>query len=250
METLTEVRKNVDAKHEEWYNDALSFAEEYGVPVTRKRKAGRQIHRDNHPADSISDFYKKSLTIPLLDRITTEFTARFSKQHRIHGNGFFVVPSKMLVNKEWRKRVIAFAREYSDDLPNHVRIEQELDLWENYWRNEMKMKRVIPDTITETLTYLNEGGRETWYPNIYTILILIAVVPSSSCSCERTISKLRLLETYLRSTMSQERLNGLALLFVHYDIEIDYEEVLNIFARNYKHRLQFIDILNDGACDQ
>ena len=49
---------------------------------------------------------------------------------------------------------------------------------------------------------------------------------------------------YLLSTMKNERLNGLALLCIHYDMNIDYEEVLDIFARRYRHRLQLLDILN------
>ena len=38
-------------------------------------------------------------------------------------------------------------------------------------------------------------------------------------------------KTYLRSTMGHERLSGLALLAVHYDMDIDCEHVLNHFAR-------------------
>ena len=122
-------------------------------------------------------------------------------------------------------------------------LSSELDLWESYWKDESKAKRNIPD-IMDTIIELSERNRKTWYHNIYTIYVLVAVVPGSSCSCERCISKLRLLKTYLWSTMSQERLNGLALLFSHLDIEINYEKLLNIFARDYRHRLQLVNMLS------
>ena len=70
------------------------------------------------------------------------------------------------------------------------------------------------------------------------------MVPASSNSCERSISKLRLIKTYLRSTMGQERLTGLALLNAHRDIAIAYDELLDIFARDYRHRLELVDILS------
>jgi len=38
------------------------------------------------------------------------------------------------------------------------------------------------------------------------------VLPVTSCEAERSLSTLRRLKTYLRTTMSQEQLNGLALL--------------------------------------
>ena len=50
--------------------------------------------------------------------------------------------------------------------------------------------------------------------------------------------------------MSQKRLNGLALINVHYNMSIDYEIILNIFAQNYRHRLLLIDITDEEAVDK
>ena len=112
-------------------------------------------------------------------------------------------------------------------MPNILKFESELDLWECYWRSEANAKREVPDNITDTLTeYLVKTGKNGI--QTYTILVLVGVVPGSSCSCEQSISKLCLLETSLQSTMGQERLNGLALLYTHTDIKIDYEILLNI----------------------
>jgi len=41
------------------------------------------------------------------------------------------------------------------------------------------------------------------------------VLPVSSCEAERSFSSLRRLKTYLRSTMTQQRLNNVVVLHVH-----------------------------------
>ena len=48
---------------------------------------------------------------------------------------------------------------------------------------------------------------------------------------KRSFSALRYLKTYLRFTTKEARLNGLALLFVHCDLNIDFEHVIHEFSR-------------------
>nr|CAH7712965.1 unnamed protein product [Callosobruchus chinensis] len=57
-------------------------------------------------------------------------------------------------------------------------------------------------------------------------------MPVTVASCERSFSKLKLIKTYLRSTMGQERLSGLAILSVEGDIArlLSYENVIKNFA--------------------
>ena len=50
------------------------------------------------------------------------------------------------------------------------------------------------------------------YPNIHTILKCSIVLPVTSVCCERTFSALRRLKTWVRSTMTGERLCVLAML--------------------------------------
>ena len=49
------------------------------------------------------------------------------------------------------------------------------------------------------------------------MLLLMATIPITSCDCERSFSRLRTINTYLRSTMSVVRLNGHSLLYIHID---------------------------------
>jgi len=54
-----------------------------------------------------------------------------------------------------------------------------------------------------------------------------------SCECEGSVSVLRLLKTYLRSTIGQDRLSSLALAFIHRTVTVNITEVPGVkeFAR-------------------
>lgn len=74
------------------------------------------------------------------------------------------------------------------------------------------------------------------------LLTLYLCIPVTSCTAERSFSSLRRLKTFLRSTMSQERLNHVAVLHVHKDLtdNINLHELCNDFiSRNDMRRKTF-----------
>ena len=54
----------------------------------------------------------------------------------------------------------------------------------------------------------------------------------SVAACERSFSKLKLIKTYLRSTMSYSRFSNLAILYIEHELaeSIDFEAVIDEFA--------------------
>ena len=52
----------------------------------------------------------------------------------------------------------------------------------------------------------------TTYPDVCTGYIMYMTVPITVATAEKSFSKLKLIKNFLRSSMSQERLSGLALL--------------------------------------
>ncbi|CAB4043830.1 52 kDa repressor of the inhibitor of the kinase-like, partial [Paramuricea clavata] len=64
--------------------------------------------------------------------------------------------------------------------------------------------------------------------------------------CERSISTLRRLKTFMRSTMGEKRLKALALLNVHREIKLDVEKVIDRFALKHPRRMLLVDLLNSN----
>ena len=69
-------------------------------------------------------------------------------------------------------------------------------------------------------------------PNLTVALRIFLTISVSIATCERSFSKLKLIKTYLRSTMSQARLNGLALLSIEWDVtnDTDFSDIIKKFA--------------------
>src|SRR4029434_4668564 len=79
-----------------------------------------------------------------------------------------------------------------------------------------------------------------FYPNIHCVLKVLLTMPVSTASAERSFSIMRRLKTYLRSTMTDKRLTGLALMNIHTDLEIDSEEVLKQFDVTCRRAMCFV----------
>jgi len=67
---------------------------------------------------------------------------------------------------------------------------------------------------------------------VKTLMKLLLVLPSSSCSAERSCSALRRLKTYIRSTMSVSRLNHVTVLHIHKTLtdELNINSIVNAFV--------------------
>jgi regulator of extracellular matrix RemA (YlzA/DUF370 family) len=78
------------------------------------------------------------------------------------------------------------------------------------------------------------------FGQIETLLRLLIVVPATSCEAERSFSALRRLKTWLRSTMSQRRLNSIAVCNVHqcYLDTVNIQTVANEFISSVDRRVQ------------
>lgn len=76
---------------------------------------------------------------------------------------------------------------------------------------------------------------------------MLVVFPVTSCEAERSFSGVKRLKTRLRSTMIEEHLNGLALMMIHRDIEVDKKQVIRTFAAAHPRRMRLESILDDPS---
>ena len=80
----------------------------------------------------------------------------------------------------------------------------------------------------------------TMFSAVATLLRIVLSFALTSVSPERSFSELRLLLTYLRSTMAQDRLSALLVININRDIDIDIDKVIDAFARKHPRKLEFL----------
>ena len=59
-------------------------------------------------------------------------------------------------------------------------------------------------------------------------------------------STLQHLRTDFRSMMGEERLNALSLVYIHRDIFLDYDKIIDIYASKYPRRMLLINPLSEN----
>ena len=97
------------------------------------------------------------------------------------------------------------------------------------------------NTIVEVLSYLKKiSPLEKVLLNQSVILAqLIQVKPATNSTSERSFSAMRRLKTYLRSKMTQERLNQLMILHIHKELTdtLTMKEIANEFISKNGRRV-------------
>ncbi|KAJ8890620.1 hypothetical protein PR048_010129, partial [Dryococelus australis] len=82
--------------------------------------------------------------------------------------------------------------------------------------------------LLEVLKYISANSLCDNFPNLSVALRCLLTLPVAVASGESSFSQLKIIKNYLRSTMSQERLVGLAIMSIdHY---IDTDTIIKTFA--------------------
>jgi len=69
------------------------------------------------------------------------------------------------------------------------------------------------------------------------------VAPVTSATVKRNNSSRRFAKSGFRSIMREDRLNTLLLLFIHKDIALDYDAIIDDYAKRNQRRMTFINPL-------
>ncbi|KAL8564206.1 hypothetical protein ACOMHN_017475 [Nucella lapillus] len=200
--------------------------------IQAPRHVGRQVHRENHPADNVEEFYRRSIAIPFLDHLSRELQERF-KNADLARDGLNLVPINVVQTPRGftsvPEGVKCLANLWEEDHPHINGIEPEFNRSCAKWHREQDSEGSIPSSAAEALHHCDSR----FYPNLHKLLQLVCTLPITTSECERSISRLRTLKTYLRSTMGESRLNELALMRIHRHIPVDIGAVVDAFATKY-----------------
>ena len=192
--------------------------------LPRQRKVPRTLD-DNAQAAVIPQTAKdahRQLYFSLLDSVLVGLTDRFEPDETaIH----FRKIESFILGREIKPDYSS--QHYVDDL-DCVRLQLHRDMLLDRARSQDREL----DDFESVVDYLKEEKAfSSIIREIKKLLTIVLTSPVSSCTAERSFSGLRRLKTYLRSRMSQERLNAVALMHVHKDVveKIQIDELLDDF---------------------
>ncbi|KAL4082892.1 hypothetical protein QTP88_029546 [Uroleucon formosanum] len=223
------IRKNPDRIFITLFESAAQKLQIFDEELKVLRLSGHQTKRNNINANinqNPMDWFKITIFIPFLDHIIQELKSRFSDKF------VKVIPLEGLIpihkDSYSTEAILNAAMFYEQDLlsSSDLVLKAEINLWKTKWN---KIETNIPHTAVTSLPYCEE-----YFPNIKILLQLFATLPVSTATAKRSFSTLRRLKNYMRSTMTESRLNGLALLNIHKEKQIDIDLVVDQFTRKKK----------------
>lgn len=102
--------------------------------------------------------------------------------------------------------------------------------------NEVESKIINSKNLQDSMSIVKmfdifiKTGLVSVFPNLFIVLKIGVTLPISSASLERSFSKLKIVKSRLRSTMTQNRLQDLMIISCETDIGVDTEKVIDNFA--------------------
>ena len=212
------------------FQEAIDLAQAFGIQPCIPRRAGRQQHRNNAPAETPSEYWKITLYNVFVDHLLMELEQRLIIAEPKF-KAFNLLPRKVNDFDEDHLNV-TFDAYKADIIGDRDDFRAEVHRWSLRWAMAAHRPASVCDTIKCTNPHL--------YPSIFKVLVALLTIPVSTATAERSFSCLKRLKTYLRSTMGQTRLQNLAILHSHSGIDVNEETVINVFADKKKRNLNFV----------
>ena len=127
---------------------------------------------------------------------------------------------------------------YKDDFDRPL-LSAQLQNFGTYFAEKTEKKEII--SLGECVTFLRglSLAHKSFFSEVCRLAHLILVMPATNAVSERSFSAMRRLKTYLRSTMSQSRLNHVMLLSINQEKvdQLDIDVIADQFVQGSEHRL-------------
>ena len=214
-------RLRSEQEFECFYDASVKVAEQLSIsqPVLQRRRRcptrfeeGAAPHEYPSPRD-----YHRHMYFEACDLLIAELEDRFESQH---------IPTVLSIEQALMKASngadyegeVAHLREscYKHDI-DWSDLMRHLPMLQDIIKKYTSVKQVTSITTICDAMNSNDIFKEM-LPTVHQLLRLYKTIPITSATSERTFSALRRLFTYLRSSMTERRLNNCLLLHVHKDI--------------------------------
>ncbi|XP_031345831.1 zinc finger MYM-type protein 1-like [Photinus pyralis] len=185
---------------------------------------------------SPSEKFKIENYIPVIDQFTSGLTQRLTAYETICSRFAFLRHIEDLSREDLENNATNLVNTYSDDLEGNLGIElvQFAEFFKNFKDDTSVKCKPDSELSNEHLMYkiLIENDLKVAFPNVEIALRIYLVLMVTNCTGERSFSDLKIIKNRLRTSMTQERLNSLAIMSMEYDIlrGLKFDDVLASFA--------------------
>ncbi|GBO21920.1 hypothetical protein AVEN_164077-1, partial [Araneus ventricosus] len=153
-----------------------------------------QTARNNVPYSKEEEYYRRAVYLPYLDDFCNSLKERFESHKETVASLQHILP-EFCTKTDFCTLKDAF-NFYEEDLSHKEVVQSEFMLWKEKWSQEKSEN--LPKTAISSL----EKCDKTFFPNIYILLKLLAVLPVSVATVKRSFLNLRRLTTCLRNTQT------------------------------------------------
>jgi hypothetical protein len=218
---------------------------EFDVEVRKKPQRSRKL--PSHLESSIitepigagrDETYKKEnfrthILIPLLDVIVAELDNRFTDEVGKLYNGISALSPASEKFLDWTS-LKPFAEHYVNEKDTMEDLKHEMHGLKRLLERRKAQGHDIPKSLSLLSKFLLPLT-EAYF--VLARLVKIAIIlPVSTAGCERSFSALKLIKTYIRNSMTNERIADVAVLYIARTIEVDMDAFVLKFADNHKNR--------------
>ncbi|XP_069840991.1 zinc finger MYM-type protein 1-like [Dendropsophus ebraccatus] len=206
----------------------------------RRRKKLFDYEGEDEQLTDPKEGFKVHFFYEILDCAIQSVEERFS-QIREHNNVFGVL-YKIAQIKDWTEEELCL---HCTTLERVLTHDSQRDIDAADLCHELKsVSRSIPAdcaTPRSVLEYICKTKTTSIFPNVCIALRILLTLPVTVASGERSFSKLKLIKSYLRSTMTQERLVALATISIEQELaqELNVNDVIATFASQKARRAAF-----------
>lgn len=196
----------------------------------RKKKCQFDYESSDEPIEDPKKAFKSNVYFYVLDRAISSLEERFSQlSHHNNLFGFLYNIKNLEDNANLLKNCTDLQLGLTDEDHSDIegfQLKQEL----------LVLLSILPDDSAKSplnaLKYLSVNNLTENFPNVTIALRIALTLPVSVASGERSFSKLKLIKNYLRSSMCQERLVGLSLMSIEFEVlqDIDIDVIIKDFA--------------------
>jgi len=233
VDQITELRTDTDFSN--LFHKITAFGIENNIDLNAPTKQ-RQRKISSRLADSLvtgtlgqrdeirnETQYRTRIHYPVIDSILTEINTRFSADNMeiLRGISSLSPESPTFLDINELKSLCQFVRCDISLAVNEIQVLKPMV-------KDSKAKNIV-DLFIELRPFAQA------FPTIHTMIIGAMTIPVSSCTTERSFSKMKLIKTNARNSMSDGRLSDLSLLSIERDFLIDYDKIIDSFAAQHKN---------------